>query len=65
MSWTAETDFNDDWINITSGVTGTGAGTISVNYEENNESNARIGTITVTSPEAFNSPQTVEMRQGV
>jgi hypothetical protein len=64
MSWTAETDPNDTWINIISGSSGTDTGTISVNYEKN-EGDARVGTITVTSPEAHNSPQTVEIRQKV
>ena len=65
MSWTAETDPNDTWINIISGSSGTDTGTISVNYEENEEGDARVGTITITSPDAYNSPQTVEIRQKV
>jgi hypothetical protein len=63
MSWTAETDPLDSWINITSGNSGTNTGTISVNYEENEGGDVRVATITIISPEAYNSPQTVEIRQ--
>lgn len=62
MSWTAEVDPDYTWISITSGSSGNNTGTISINFEANG-GDARIGKITVTSPEAENSFQTVEVRQ--
>jgi hypothetical protein len=62
MSWTAEVDPDYIWLSITSGSSGNNAGTISINFEAN-EGDARIGKITVASPEAENSYQTVEIRQ--
>ena len=62
MEWTAET--SESWLVIDSGSFGTDSGTITVSYETN-AGEARTGTITVTATDATNSPQTVEMRQGV
>lgn len=62
MSWTAEVDPDYTWISITSGSSGNNTGTISINFEAN-RGDARIGKITVTSPEAENSFQSVEVRQ--
>ena len=62
MEWTAES--NDSWLVIDSGSSGTDSGTITVGYETNT-GDARTGAITVTAPDATNSPQTVEVRQGV
>lgn len=61
MNWTAIS--NNNWITITSGSSGTNNGTIILSYQLNNSTFQRIGTITVTAPDAFNSPQTVEVRQ--
>ncbi len=54
MSWNAST--TDSWLTITSGA-GTNSGTITVSYNANSGI-GRDGTITVTSAEASNSPQT-------
>ena len=62
MSWTAEVDPDYTWLSITTGSSGNNTGTISINFEANG-GDARIGKITVTSPEAENSFQTVEVRQ--
>lgn len=62
MSWTAEVDPGYTWLSINSGSSGNNTGTISINFEANG-GDARIGKITVTSPEAENSFQTVEVRQ--
>jgi len=62
MSWTAKVDSDHTWLSITSGSSGNNSGTISINFEENG-GDARIGKITVTSPESENSFQTVEVRQ--
>ena len=47
MNWTAESDTG--WADITSGVSGTDSGTITVSYEENTDIDQRSATITVTS----------------
>jgi hypothetical protein len=60
LNWTAST--TDNWITITSGSSGTDAGTINVSYLANSGV-ARTGTITVTSAGATGSPKTVEVRQ--
>ena len=65
MTWTAELDDSDSWLNIASGSVGTNTGTISVSFEENSGGDARFGTLTIASPEAYNSPKTVEIRQRV
>ncbi|MDM8523109.1 FG-GAP-like repeat-containing protein [Desulfococcaceae bacterium HSG8] len=60
MAWTAVSD--DEWLIITSGDSGTNTGTITVVYESNPGAE-RTGTITVTAPDAENSPATVEVKQ--
>ncbi len=59
-NWTAES--NTSWLAIASGDFGTGNGTITVSYETNS-GDARVGTVTVTAPDAENSPQTIEVKQ--
>ncbi len=61
MVWTANS--NSDWLNITSGNTGTNTGIITVSYEANTNETPRTGTITVTASGAEKSPQTVEIKQ--
>ena len=62
MSWTAEVDSDCTWLSITSVGSGINTGRISI-YFEANGGDARIGKITVKSPEAENIFQTVEVRQ--
>ncbi|MCP4109960.1 MAG: hypothetical protein GY749_31300 [Desulfobacteraceae bacterium] len=59
MEWTAVSDA--DWISISPN-SGTDNAKIAVNYESNS-GDARVATITITAPNAENSPQTVEIRQ--
>ncbi|QTA86163.1 C1 family peptidase [Desulfonema magnum] len=60
MSWTATTD--DPWLNIVSGNSGDDNGTITI-YYESNLGDARTGTISISSPEAENGLQAVELTQ--
>jgi C1A family cysteine protease len=60
MDWTAETD--TAWLNIISGTSGTGSGTVTIDCEANT-GDSRTGVITVTAPGAENSPQTVKIIQ--
>ncbi len=61
MNWTAE--INDaPWLRIDSGSSGSNNGAITVSYDANS-GEARTATITVKTPDADNSPQTVEVRQ--
>jgi photosystem II stability/assembly factor-like uncharacterized protein len=60
MNWTAIS--NASWVKVLSGSSGTNQGIITVSYEENT-GDSRVGTITITSPDANDSPQMVEVRQ--
>jgi len=60
MNWTAIPDHN--WLNIISGSSGVNEGTIIVAYEKNLDE-VRIGTITVSSPDAENKGITVQIQQ--
>ncbi len=60
MSWSAKA--NVPWLLIQSGNSGTNSGTVSV-YAQSNTGGARTGIITVTAPNAANSPLNVEVRQ--
>ncbi|MEE4358631.1 MAG: C1 family peptidase, partial [Desulfococcaceae bacterium] len=60
MSWSAQA--NVPWLLIQSGNSGTNSGTVSV-YAQSNTGGARTGIITVTAPNAANSPLNVEVRQ--
>ncbi|MCP4107396.1 MAG: hypothetical protein GY749_17935 [Desulfobacteraceae bacterium] len=60
MNWTANADV--PWITIEKGKSGTDEGEIMISYEPHS-GDQRIGTITVTSPDAENSPQTVKLIQ--
>ena len=63
MGWTAVSD--SDWAVITSGMSGTAPGPISVGYSENtSETTPRTATITITSPGATGSPKAVTIVQG-
>ena len=61
MNWTAESDTG--WADITSGVSGTDSGTITVSYEENTDIDQRSATITVTSEGVTGSPKLVMINQ--
>ena len=63
MPWTAEMDPGDTWLTITGGSSGTNNGTITINFDSNSGPD-RMALLTVTAPNAENSPQTVEVRQG-
>ena len=60
MNWTATADHN--WLNILSGDSGLNAGVITVAYEKNID-DIRIGTITVTSPDAENQRMSAQIQQ--
>ena len=60
MAWTTTAD--DLWLEILDGVSGTDTGAVSVGYLSNSGAQ-RTGTITITAPDAENSPQIVEIVQ--
>jgi subtilisin-like proprotein convertase family protein len=60
MNWTATTDHS--WLNILSGGSGVNEGIITVAYEKNID-DVRIGTITVTSPDAENQTMSASIQQ--
>ncbi len=62
LSWTALVDPSDTWLTITNGSSGTNSGTIAVNYDAN-QGDTRVGSITVTADDQYNSPQTVHVLQ--
>ncbi|MCP4104740.1 MAG: hypothetical protein GY749_04260 [Desulfobacteraceae bacterium] len=62
MNWTAETDVNSPWLTIHSSSSGTDNSTITASYQAN-DGKARTGTITITAPDAANSPHIVEIHQ--
>lgn len=61
MNWTAAS--SDGWATITSGGSGTNAGTITVDYTANASTAARVATITVTAAGATGSPMLVTISQ--
>jgi len=60
MDWSALS--NDSWLTITDGASGTDEGTISLSFASNTGT-ARTGTLTLSSPDALNSPLTLEVNQ--
>ncbi|MBF0452171.1 MAG: right-handed parallel beta-helix repeat-containing protein [Candidatus Magnetomorum sp.] len=60
MSWQAIT--NDAWLTIDGNTNGMGSGKLMVNYSDN-PGTARSGSITISSAEAANGPQTVSIYQ--
>jgi len=60
LNWTAIADHS--WLNIISGNSGVNAGIITVAYEKNLD-DVRIGTITVTSPDAENQTVSIQIQQ--
>ena len=63
MNWTAAVTAGGGWLHITSGASGTNAGTITISYTANPGPSSRTGTITVTAPGATGSPATVTVVQ--
>ena len=47
---------SESWLSLSSGASGTNAGTLTVDYEANPGTSARTGTVTVTAAGASNSP---------
>ena len=60
LNWTATADHS--WLNILSGNSGVNEGTITVAYEKNID-DIRVGTITVSSPDAENKNMSVQIQQ--
>ena len=60
MNWTAITDVS--WLTLKKS-SGMGNGTLNISYATNSMTERRIGTITITSKSAINSPQTIEVTQ--
>jgi hypothetical protein len=63
MNYSAAVTSGSDWLTITSGGTGVNSGTIEVAYTANTSTSPRIGTITVTAPDATGSPVEVTVAQ--
>ena len=63
MPWTAAVTSGGSWLSITSGVSGSNAGTVTCSFNANNGAFARTGTIRVTATGATNSPQDVTVTQ--
>ena len=63
MPWTAEVISGGDWLRITSGGSGTDAGTIVCAFDENTATIARTGTIRVTATGATGTPKDVTVTQ--
>jgi hypothetical protein len=64
MTWTAQVIEGASWLSITSGSSGTNAGTINVEFETNTWT-ARTGKIVIKAPWADIQSDTVEVRQPV
>ena len=63
MSWTAAVTSSSSWLKITSGASGSNAGTITCSYDANTGSTARTGIIRVTATGAMGSPKEVKVTQ--
>jgi len=63
MSWTAAVTSGGEWLRITSGSSGTNAGTITCGYDANTTMASRTGTIRVTAPGAAGSSKDVTVVQ--
>ncbi len=62
MNWTAAVTSGSSWLSLTSGSSGTNAGTIAASFPANSVG-TRVGTITVTAPNATASPVEVIVKQ--
>jgi len=63
MPWTTSVTAGASWLAITSGASGTNAGTINVSYAANTSTSSRTGSIRVTATGATGSPTTVTVVQ--
>ena len=63
MPWTAAITSSDSWLSITSGSSGTNAGTINCSFTANTSTTARTATILVTATGATGSPKDVTVTQ--
>jgi hypothetical protein len=63
MPWTATVTTGGTWLSITSGASGTNAGTITCAYPANTGTTSRTGTIRVTASGATGSPRDVTVTQ--
>jgi hypothetical protein len=63
MSWTASVVSGGEWLTITSGSSGSNAGTITCGYTANTGTASRTATIRVTASEASGSPADVTVTQ--
>jgi hypothetical protein len=63
MPWTAVVISGSDWLSITSGSSGSDAGTITCDYTANTGTANRIATIRVTATGAMNSPTDITVTQ--
>ena len=63
MPWTAAVTSGGEWLRITSGSSGTNAGTITCGYDANTTAASRTGTIRITAPGATGSPKDVTVVQ--
>ena len=63
MPWTAAVTTGGSWLSITSGASGSNAGTITCSFNANTGSSARTGVIRVTAAGATGSPKDVTVTQ--
>jgi hypothetical protein len=63
MSWTASVTSGGEWLTITSGSSGSNAGTIACGYTANTAATSRTATLRVTATGATNSPTEVTVTQ--
>ena len=63
MTWTAAVTSGANWAHITSGNSGSNAGSVQVAFDANNENDMRTGFITVTAPGVAGSPYTIYILQ--
>jgi hypothetical protein len=63
MDWTSQVTSGNTWLSITSGSSGTNAGTINCAFTANTTTSVRTGTIRVTATGATGSPKDVTVTQ--
>jgi hypothetical protein len=63
MPWTAAVTTGGSWLSITSGASGSNAGTIACSFTANTDTSPRTGTIRVTASGATGSPKDVTVTQ--
>ncbi len=63
MNWSASVTSGGSWCRITSGMIGTNAGTVNVDFDANPDQTPRTGEITVVAEGAQGSPVTVTVEQ--